>query len=190
MLDIAESHLRDAAKKGKGTYRLVHADARTLMLDEQFGLAYIPLNTFLHCLTRDDQLAMLRAVRKHLPLHAPLVIDVPPNDEMAYQPDDGEFQHESTFIDPQANTELNKFVSSRIFWATQEQALTYKVEERHNGQIINTTTFGFRLRHVFKHELELLLLNSGFGVPRWLGDYEMNDYVEGSRRMIAVTRAT
>ncbi len=190
MLDIAEEHLRTVATDSKGGYSLVCADARTLSLVEKFGLAYIPLNTFLHNPTRADQLAMLRAVRKHLPAGAPLIIDLPPNDEMAYQPDDGEFQVEATLVDPHTQTELNKHVASRIFWATQEQELTYKVDEKRDGKLVNTVTFGFRLRHVFKHEMELLLLESDFDAPRWLGDYDMNAYVEGSPRMIALTRAS
>lgn len=189
MLDIADAHLRGVTSATKGEYALVHADARQLSINQQFGLAFIPLNTFLHNLTRDDQLAMLRAVRKHLPPNAPIVVDLPPNDEMAFQPDDGEFQAEATLVDPQGASEYHKSVASRIFWASQEQELTYKVEQRRNGKVMDSITFGFRLRHVFKHEMELLLLNSGFSAPRWLGDYDVSRYVEGSPRMIAVAAA-
>ncbi len=189
MLDIAEEHLHKVTAKSKGSYSLVCADARTLSLEETFGLAYIPLNTFLHNPTQADQLAMLRSVRKHLPAGAVIVIDIPPNDEIAYQPEDGEFQSEATLLDPHTQTELTKHVASRIFWATQEQELTYKVEEKRDGKLVNTVTFGFRLRHVFKHEMELLLQESGFDAPRWLGDYDLTAYVEGSPRMIALARA-
>jgi ubiquinone/menaquinone biosynthesis C-methylase UbiE len=191
MLNIAQVHLESVVTATKGRYDLIAADARTLALtgEAPFGFVYIPLNTFLHNLTREDQLAMLRTVRAHMAAGSTLSIDLPPNDEIAFQPDDGEFQFEASFIDPQAKTQLSKSVASRIFWATQEQELTYKVEEKRDDKIVDTFTFGFRLRHVFRHEMELLLLNSGFAAPRWLGDYEMNSYVEGSPRMIAITHA-
>lgn len=191
MLRIAEHRLRASPHIPAERWSLVHADARALRLDEpQFDMAIIALNTFLHNLTRDDQFATLRAARAHLSAGGLLVVDLPPNDEMAYQPDDGVFQLEATLIDPRAGTEIHKFVASRIFWAVQEQELTYRIEERRAGDAAFTEQIiTFRLRHVFKHEMELLLLQSGFAEPTWYGSYDLSPYGEGSPRMIAAARA-
>jgi SAM-dependent methyltransferase len=188
MLRLADAHLRGNAHASAMRWALIQADARAMQLDEQFGMACIPLNTFLHNLTRDDQLNMLRSARRHLTPGAPFVIDLPPNDEMAFQPDDGQFQFEATLVDAQSNSEIHKFVASRVYWATQEQELTYRIEEEHAGKV-SERFVSFRLRHVFKHEMELLLLQTGFAPPMWFGDYELGIYTEGSPRMIAVARA-
>lgn len=191
MLRIAEQRLRASRHIPAARWSLVHADARALRLDaSQFDVAIIALNTFLHNLTRDDQLATLRTVRAHLSAGGLLVVDLPPNDEMAYQPDDGVFQLEATLIDPQAGTEIRKFVASRIFWAVQEQELTYRIEEhRASDTAFTEQLVTFRLRHVFKHEMELLLLQSGFAEPTWYGHYDLTPYGERSPRMIAAARA-
>jgi len=192
MLRIALAHLHDRPHIPAQRYSLVQADARTIALDEQFSLTFIALNTFLHNATREDQLATLRAARRHLAPGGALVVDLPPNDELAFQPDDGQFQFEATMIDPRTGGEIHKHVASRVFWATQEQELTYRITHSINGKASHggpdEQFVSFRLRHVFKHEMELLLLHTGFDALAWYGDYDLSPYGEGSPRMIAVAR--
>jgi SAM-dependent methyltransferase len=186
MLAIARQKMSDFLKTSD-ICKLIQADTRQLELDERFGLAFIALNTFLHNLTREDQLATLRSVHRHLLTDAVLVIDLPANDELSYQPDDGEFVFETVLIDPKNRARIDKYVASKIFWATQEQELTYRIVEENDGEK-REQFVSFRLRHVFKHEMELLLLQSGFDTPTWRGDYDLKPYTDGSPRMIAVAR--
>jgi ubiquinone/menaquinone biosynthesis C-methylase UbiE len=187
MLAIARQHLATLGAAG-ASCELIEADSRTLALDERFGTVIIALNTFLHNATRADQLATLGTARRHLLPGGRLIIDLPPNDELAFQPDDGEYEVEATLIDPAAHSRITKSVASRIFWATQEQELTYHIVEEQPGGT-NEQTVQFRLRHVFKHELELLLNITGFADPDWLGDYQQHPYADDSPRMIAVARS-
>ena len=175
--------------------QLVLADALTYVSERRFGLAFIALNTFLHNLSQSAQLQTLRAARANLADSGTLVVDLPPNDELANQPDDGEFEFEASIIESGSQTQIEKFVSSRVFWATQEQELSYRMLERDpnrksdgDAAPIKTTEVTFRLRHVFKHEMELLLQQTGFAAPRWYGDYDLSDYTNESPRMIAVAR--
>jgi ubiquinone/menaquinone biosynthesis C-methylase UbiE len=184
MLSIARSRL---AEKPAGRWQLIEADMRALELPERFAMAFIALNTFLHNLTRDNQLAMLLAARRHLLVDGLLIVDLPPNDELAYQPDDGEFEFEATLMDPATNIVTDKFVASRVFWADQSQELSYRLDEKTPGGV-HSQTVTFRLRHVFRHEMELLLLHAGFTHCQWFGDYDQSPYCEGSPRMIAVAR--
>jgi SAM-dependent methyltransferase len=188
MLALAEAHLRQSPRAPAARWSLAHADARALHLDERFSMAFIALNTFLHCATREDQLATLASARRHLPAGGVLIVDLPPNDELMFQPDDGEFQFEASMVDPATQTQYNKYVASRIAWAAQEQALTYRIERRQGSEMAQQIV-SFRLRHVFKHEMELLLLGSGFAAPAWLGNYDLSSYSEGSPRMIAIAQA-
>ncbi len=160
----------------------------------RFDLAIIALNTFLHNLSRESQLAVLGACQMQLRAGGLLIVDLPPNDELAYQPDaadDNTYEFEARLIDPDRNTVVDKYVHSRIAWAYQEQRLTYRFEERAAGsnELLHIETAGFRLRHVFKHEMELLLLQAGFAGWSWHGDYDFSDYSEGSPRMIVFATA-
>lgn len=168
-------------------WQLIEADARMLNLTERFGMAFIALNTFLHNLTREHQLAMLAAIRRRLRDDGVLIIDLPPNDELAFQPDNGEYEFEATLIDPLTGDSSDKFVASEVFWSRQEQVLSYRIESKTPAGM-QTQTVSFKLRHVFKHEMELLLLHSGFSQCQWYGDYDLSDYGEDSLRMIAVAR--
>jgi SAM-dependent methyltransferase len=173
-----------------GGSAFICGDARTLHLVKKFDIAIIALNTFLHNLTRDDQLAMLQTAYAHLLVGGKLVIDLPPNDEMANQPDDGEYDYETTIIDPIQQTEIQKFVSSRLFWASQQQELSYRIHENLANGDKKETIVSFRLRHVFKYEMELLLMNVGFTQAdiHWYGDYDLGDYEDLSRRMIVIAQ--
>ncbi|MCS7061808.1 MAG: class I SAM-dependent methyltransferase [Anaerolineae bacterium] len=157
-----------------------------------FDLAIIALNTFLHNLSRESQLAALHASRILLRAGGCLIVDLPPNDELAYQPDagdSGEFEFEAQLKDDLHRTIVDKYVHSRILWARQEQWLRYRFEERAEDthELIRVETAGFRLRHVFKHEMELLLIAAGFTDWSWYGDYNLSEYGEGSPRMIVFT---
>ena len=171
-----------------GQYELLIADVAQLgeTTGAPFDLAIIALNTFLHNLTRDSQRTVLAASRARLRPGGMLVVDLPPNDELSYQPDAGDFEFEVRLVDPDRKTVVDKYVSSRVLWACQEQWLRYRFEERAEGsnEIVSVETTGFRLRHVFKHEMELLLLDAGFARWTWYGDYDLSDYGEGSPRMI------
>jgi SAM-dependent methyltransferase len=182
MLSIAREALQALPRE---RWQLIEADACALDLHERFGLAFIALNTFLHNLTREGQLAMLAVCRRHLAPGGTLVVDLPPNDELSYQPDDGGYEFEATLMDPQTETVIDKYVASRVFWADQMQELSYRIEEKTTAGA-ETHTVTFRLRHVFKHEMELLLLSAGFTAWHWYGDYDMQAYGEGSPRMIVV----
>ena len=67
--------------------------------------------------------------------------------------------------------------------------LSYRIFESSNGQQ-QKREVSFTLRHVFKHEMELLLIAAGIkpGAWQWFGDYERHLYDEGSPRMIASAR--
>jgi SAM-dependent methyltransferase len=182
MLEIARQKLSALPAE---QYQLVQGDMRHVKLEGAFDMAFIALNTFLHNLTRQSQLDMLAAVRRYLRPGGILIVDLPPNDELAYQPDDGEYEFEATLLDPSTNTVIDKFVSSLISWADQTQTLSYRIDEKLPTGI-RSETVTFHLRHVFKYEMELLLIQSDFNACDWYGDYDLCEYIDGSQRMIAV----
>jgi SAM-dependent methyltransferase len=190
MLAIGWTRLHGAAISPGARLKaeMIEADALSFDLGRQFGLAFIALNTFLHNLSRESQLQTLRNAHRHLLPGGSLVIDLPPNDELASQPDDGEFIFDAALIDPATQTRIDKYVASEVFWATQEQALRYKMVENGVDGVVEEIA-AFKLRHVFKHEMELLFVQSGFAPPIWYGDYDLSPYEDASPRMIAVAQA-
>lgn len=204
-VDASEPMLRRARqrmpKAASGQYDLLAADVTELQTllaagreSSAFDLAIIALNTFLHNLSRESQLAVLGACRARLRAGGLLIVDLPPNDELAYQPDSPDpdaYEFETRLNDPGQNTVVDKYVHSRVLWARQEQWLSYRFEERAAGsnEALRVETAGFRLRHVFKHEMELLLLCAGFAGWTWHGDYDLSPYGEGSPRMIVFASA-
>jgi SAM-dependent methyltransferase len=66
MLNAAEANLAREPKKVRLKVHLRHADARNFDLPVRFGLIYFPSFSFDHLLTREDQLAALGNVRRHL----------------------------------------------------------------------------------------------------------------------------
>lgn len=185
MLDIGTRRL---AGQPRARWKLVNADARHLDLGESFDLAIIALNTFLHCADRDDQLAILRSARIHLRDGGALAVDLPPNDELAHQPDDGQFHFEAKFNDPDSGSLIVKHVASEVHWATQGQRLSYQIEERSTDGQRSVRETAFTLRHVFRHEMELLLLASQFKTWDWYGSYDLAALTDDSARMIVVAR--
>ncbi len=62
------------------------------------------------------------------------------------------------------------------------------MEERTSeGQRLTHET-GFVLRHVFRNEMELLLIAAGFTHWDWHGTYDLGPYEDDSPRMIVVAR--
>ena len=195
MLQVAREHLlalsgamaKGDPLAGEGEtgphFQLVQADIHTAQLEGRFGLAFIALNTFLHNLTTEDQLAMLATAHRSLLPDGKLLVDLPPNDELACQPDDGEYEFEATLVDPSTGTVIDKFVASRVSLAEQTQTLSYRIDEKLPGGR-RSQTITFRLRHVFRHEMELLLMRVGFNTWNWYGDYDLSPYTDGSPRMI------
>ena len=181
MLSIAHKQVESLQLSKRVT--LLEADARTLTLPKRFGMVFVALNTFLHNLQRADQQATLRVAYEHLQPGGAVIIDLPPNDELAHQPDDGVYEFEATVIEPDTQARIDKYVASRVYWATQEQELSYRMVE---GPHIEVTHF--RLRHVFRYEMDLLLHQAGFQDANWYGDYDLSPYTDGSPRMICVAQ--
>lgn len=86
MLEIAEGKRDALTPKDKRRLDLVQADARNFAFNEKFDLIIIPLNTFNHFLTLEDQVAVLKCIKDHLnPEKGVLAMDLfNPSAKLAY----------------------------------------------------------------------------------------------------------
>ena len=167
---------------------LVEADARTLSLYEHFALAIIPLNSFLHFTSDDDQLECLRAIRRHLRRGGLAVVDLPSPDAALLGEVGGQVVLEWVRRDPETGAEVSKLRSQRVDTARQIVELTLFFDEA-GPDSLRRRTYTLPLRYVYRRELELLLEKCGFVLETIYGGYDLSDYASDSLKLIALARA-
>lgn len=179
MLEIARRKLGDGAT-------LIKGDARTVTLPERYGLILITINTFMHLLTTEDQLAALSNLSNYMAPEGKLIIDLPAGDELAHQDANALLTLEKTFLDPQSGHQILKFIASRVDWFRQRQEITYVFEELLDNGMVQRTLAPMTLRYVFRYELALLLQQAGYRLETLYSDYDLSLYQDGGPRMLAV----
>ena len=182
-LEVAQAKL-DAA--GLSANVSIHeADMRHFDLPRKdFGLALVPLNTFMHCHTAADQLATLQAIHKHLQPGGLLFIDLFHPDPLMLAEVDGRLYFEAETTDDVTGRTVQWFWRHDIDLASQMRHLTYILDEIGRDGVVRRTQIPFSLRFVYRFEMELLLNIAGFNVETIYGSYELEPFDSHSPRMI------
>lgn len=186
MLDVARQKV--AAEGLAGRASLVQQDMRALALDQRFALAFIAVNSFMHLLTPDDQLAALTRVWQHLHPGGLLLLDL-------FNPDMGRLldMHGQVFLDkviddPATGRRVMKFRSEHVDLSQQTIQVTFMVDELDTQGHVTRTLFPFHVRYLFRPELEHLLWRAGYELEAVYGSYDLDDWSGTSDKMIAVAR--
>jgi SAM-dependent methyltransferase len=193
-LDLSPVALEAARAKIKAAgltrqITLQPADMRDFDLPHKnFALAFIPLNTFLHCQTTDEQLSTLRAIHRHLRPAGQLIIDVFYPDPTLLAEADGRLYFEGEVIDELTGRTVQWYWRHDIDLAQQKRHLTYILDEIDEAGLVRRAQIPFSLRFVFRYELELLLRATGFGTETIYGSYELEPFHSHSQKMIFVAR--
>jgi ubiquinone/menaquinone biosynthesis C-methylase UbiE len=195
-LDISPLALQAAkAKLDAGGFdrlgSLHPADMRRFDLPEKnFGFAFIPINTLMHCETLADQQATLTSVARHLKTGGELVIDLfHPNPQTLLEAD-GRLILENQIIDELTGYVVQWFVIRRVNFAQQIQEVVFILDEIQIDGRIRRETISFPLRYLHRFEMELLLRNAGFTLVNILGDYDLSSFTDESPRMIFIAQKT
>lgn len=186
---MLEAARRKVAAEGLGDrVTLVQQDMRELDLKGRFNLAFAAINSFMHMLTIDDQLAALSHIRQHLNPGGVLLLDLfnPGLDRLLDFR--GQVRLDKVMTAPDTGQPLMRFATERVDLAQQTIHVTYIVDEMDGGGGVKRTLFPFSLRYVFRYELELLLRHAGFVIESIYGSYDMDEYADDSPRMLAVAR--
>ena len=96
----------------------IAGDMRRFKIDRHFGLIIVPLNTFLHNLTLDDQLATLVCCKKHLRPGGLLVLDCF-NPDPAHAEDDRRLIVQRTITDRDKGQTAVLMLSRATDWNQQ-----------------------------------------------------------------------
>ncbi len=188
MLTRLRAKLAEEKPEVSERVRPVLTDMRQLDLGEEFPLAIIPLNTFMHLLTKEDQEAALRQTHLHLSSGGMLVIDIasPYLFLLATAGEAMTLQRE--LHDPEANRIVHKFISTRFDHANQIQSLLIVYDEVSEDRTVKRAAIPVNLRYVFRFEMELLLERAGFHIERVYGTVDLDPLSLDSERMIFVAR--
>jgi SAM-dependent methyltransferase len=164
---------------------LHHADVCEWQPTQQFGLAIVALNSFMHLTSVDTQLSALRRVHQALQVGGTLVIDVFQPDMRSLPHYQGDVVLDKQFTLPDGR-HVQKFVSQ---WSNLSEQLIHVVfmydvsDDQHRIQRFKAT---FDMRYFWRYEIEHLLARSGFTVSEIYGGYEFEPFDESSTQMVVV----
>ncbi len=185
MLAIAAKKAKTLRPEIRGKIHLHQADMRQFDLPKRFPLCIIPFRTFLHNLTQPDQLATLQAIRRHLLPGGILAFDlfVPVHQVLANH----EWQIDipaAELADPQQGVSLSAQITHDP--AAQRLTITNTYHHTRRGEAQQHTA-RMKYRYIFRPEMELLLLHSGFTLRACHGGFmdEPYDFHSGIMCFIA-----
>jgi SAM-dependent methyltransferase len=192
-LDVSAAMLAAARAKAdaaglRDRVNLVQGDMRDFGLPTRFALAFIPINTFMHCYDGGEQLACLRSIRRHLQPGGRLVIDVYHPDLQALLESDGRLGSEGTVLDPATGHTIHRLYTRRLDLATQTQHITYIMDEIDAAGVVRRALFPFRMRFVYRYEMEYLLRLAGYSLETVYGSYDLEPFDSNSEKMIFAAR--
>ena len=152
-----------------------HGDMRSFALDEQYGLVIIPFRAFLHNITRDDQLAVLRCAHRHLRDGGELALNVfhPSLEFMAGHAGAylGVWRWRQTTKRPDGGFVVYSD-ASRYDTVNQRLESMIRTEEfSRDGALLTTNMMHLELAYLYASDIASLLADAGFEPPRISGDF-------------------
>jgi SAM-dependent methyltransferase len=193
-LELSEAMLATTRAKANAAQvddqvSLIQGDMRDFEIPARFALAIIPINTFMHCYDTSQQLSCLRCIHRHLQPGGQLVVDVFHPDLQALLESDGRLVGEGTVLDPETGHTIHRFYTRRLDLATQTQHITFILDEIDSTGTVRRALFPFRMRFVYRYEMQLLLHAAGFSLEKVFGSYDLEPFDSSSEKMIFVARA-
>jgi SAM-dependent methyltransferase len=165
--------------------QFIAGDMRRFQIDQHFGLIIAPLNTFLHNLTLDDQLATLACCKKHLRPGGLLVLDCF-NPDSACAADDGRLIVQRSVIDRETGRTAVLMLSRTTDWNNQLQEITYFIDRADQDGRVQRVVLRTSFRFILRHEMQLLLKLGGFDLKDLYGTYDLEAFDTGSDKLIVV----
>ena len=188
MFERAQAKLA-AHPQVKDRLRFHHADAQTVDLTRKFALVIIPYNTFMHFLTQDEQLSLLRRIQSWLTPEGVLALDLPNAGEAFATQDTEAIILERTFLELETGHLVMQQSSSRLDRVEQVMDVTWLYDEIGDEGQVRRTVVPVQIHYFFLSELTLLLRVTGLQVQEVYGDFDGMPFVDGCPRMIVVAGA-
>jgi SAM-dependent methyltransferase len=194
-LDRSPAMLEIARAKSAGieNIRWTEGDMADFELEERYGLVIIPCRSFLLLLTVAEQKGCLEAIRRHLAGGGKLALNF-------FNPDIAilarrAWRNKETFRVPDPTLDSPRQRTFRREVDTRYQIAEQRIEEgRLDQELTDTGAFisriyrNFRLRYVFRVEMQYLLELMGFEVEALYGSFRGEPFEDGSSEMVWVAR--
>jgi SAM-dependent methyltransferase len=178
MIAVCHGRLQQEPEAVRTRVHLVQADMRRFDLGRTFTLVTIPFRPFQHLLTVSDQLACLETIHRHLVDDGAVILDAfnPSLDFLVNRPLGEEFGEEPEFTTPDGRRVIrrHKTVAHDRFNQINDFELLYYVTHPDGRE--ERLVHGFRLRYVFRFEMEHLLARTGFAVEHLYAGYDRSEY--------------
>ncbi len=183
MRSVAQQKADRAQLRDRVTF--VAGDMRRFTSGQHFGLIIVPLNTFLHNLTLDDQLATLACFKQQLRPGGLLVLDCF-NPDPAYAADDGRLIVQHSVIERETGRIALLWLSRSTDWGNQLQEITYLIDRPDPNGLVRRTALQTSFRFIFRNEMQLLLKLGGFDLKEVFGSYALEPFESNSDKLIVV----
>jgi SAM-dependent methyltransferase len=150
-------------------------DMRTFALDEQYALVIIPFRAFLHNITRDDQLAVLKRVHAHLRPGGEVALNVfhPSLEYMAQHagPLAGVWRWRQTLKRPDGGLMVYSDATRYDTVHRRLESLLRTEEFDADGALVATHMMHLELAYLYPSDITGLMAEAGFEPPRIYGDF-------------------
>jgi SAM-dependent methyltransferase len=191
MLAVCRERLRAEDAAVRARVALMQADMRDFSLGRTFRLATIPFRAFQHLTTVADQIACLDAVRHHLADGGQLVMDVfnPSLEALVNRPIGEVFAEEPAFTTPDGRRVVRRHRIVEHDRVAQVNHVELLYDVTHPDGREERLVHAFRMRYLFRYELEHLLARCGFALEQLYGGFDRT--AVGARplgELIAVAR--
>ena len=174
----------------EGRVHLHQADMTKFNLARKdFRLILIALRSFMHLLTRADQLACLEQVKKHLEPGGQFILSLIAPDPVKLSRTPGpEFTIRREFDLPNGHHVVRKERLAEHDLQTQVRRFEFLFEEFDSqGKVVRERLVPLFTRYTFHDELQNLLDEAGFQVVEEFRDYDGNPY-DGTGEMIIIAK--
>jgi SAM-dependent methyltransferase len=167
---------------------LIQQRIEHLQLENQFRMIIVGLDSFGLLLTRDAQLAALRAAREHATHDGRLVLDLANGNLRGANEPGEELLHDLTLPDPDTGRPITKFILRRPRPSEQLDELMFFYDEQDERGYLRRSMVELKLRWFTRFELELLLQTAGWQMDEVYGDYDLTPFGGASDRLIVLAR--
>jgi len=185
---LAIAHEKRAAANLTERVTLIEGDYAAAALGGPYRFAFCVMNTFLHLLTIEEQVAALRHWRQHLAPRGLLLLDLFHPDHRQLAELDGRLVWDKTWNDPASGATVMKFVACTGDPARQILHVTMIYDEITPDGALRRTVGPYDIRYMGRFEAELLLERAGYVLETVYGGWDLSPFEGNCDRLILVAR--
>ena len=188
MLRAFKERLKNEPEDIRSLIELRQENMRNFDLNKKFPTVILPFNTFLHMQNSAEQLSVLKCAHKHLEKDGHFLFDVF-NPSLGLLTEDeylGEFGHEPEVHLPDGRkfVRCHRIVERDLPNQSLDLEIIYYVTDSEGRE--EKMIHEFRLRYLFRFELEHLLDRGGFQLTSLFGDFEQTPFGETGDKLLVV----